>query len=391
MPPVVYILGLAIFAQGTSELMIAGLLPQIAGGLHVSIPKAGLLISGFAVGMIIGAPSLTIATRRLPRRPVLLAFIAAFVAMHVIGALAPDYTVLLVSRMAAAFVYAGFWSVASASIVGLVPPDALGRALSVVVGGLTVATVIGLPAGTFLGERLGWRAAFWAVAVLSALTMPAIYLTTRSIGTGRPDIDLRAELRAMRSRPLLLAYLTTALATGALLVTYSYLSPLLTGVTHIGAGWVPGVLLLYGAGGFAGVTLGGRIADRRPDALLVTGLVGVVGVSVALALLAGSWEAMATVVFLLGAFGFGTNPALNTRVFARAGEARVLASGTNTSAFNVGIAVGPWLGGLAIGAGAGYRVLGWIGAALAVCAIATTVSTSPAGERPRGRWWRPWR
>jgi MFS transporter, DHA1 family, chloramphenicol resistance protein len=372
MPVVVYILGLAIFAQGTSELMIAGLLPQISGGLNVSIPTAGLLISGFAVGMIIGAPSLTIATRRLPRRPVLLAFLTVFVIMHVIGALAPDYLVLLVSRMAAAFVYAGFWAVASASIIDLVPPDARGRAMSVVVGGLTVATVLGLPAGTFLGERLGWRAAFWAVAGLSALTMPAIYLTTRSMVSAGPDIDLRAELRAMRSPPLLRAYLTTALATGALLVTYSYLAPLLTHVTHVGAGWVPGVLLLYGAGGFAGVTFGGRIADRHPEELLVAGLIGVIAVSVVLALFTRSWVAMITVVFLLGMFGFGTNPALNTRVFAAAGEARMLAAGTNTSAFNVGIAVGPWLGGLAIGAGAGYAVLGWIGAALALCAIATT-------------------
>jgi DHA1 family chloramphenicol resistance protein-like MFS transporter len=373
MPVVVYILGLAIFAQGTSELMIAGLLPQIATGLDVSIPSAGLLISGFALGMIVGAPSLTIATRRMHRRGVLLTFLAVFIVLHVIGALAPDYTVLLVSRMAAAFVYAGFWAVASASIIDLVPPDARGRALSVVVGGLTVATVVGLPAGTFLGERLGWRASFWAVAVLSALTMPAIYFTTRSMPAADTRIDLRAELRAMGSRPLLLAYLTTALATGALLVTYSYLSPLLTHVTHVGAGWVPGVLLLYGAGGFAGVTFGGRIADRHPDALLVAGLVGVIAVSVVLALFTGSWVAMITVVFLLGLFGFGTNPALNTRMFAVAGDARLLAAGTNTSAFNVGIAVGPWLGGLAIGAGAGYGALGWIGAALAGCAIATTV------------------
>jgi MFS transporter, DHA1 family, chloramphenicol resistance protein len=303
---------------------------------------------------------------------VLLGFLTVFVIMHVIGALAPDYLVLLVSRMAAAFVYAGFWAVASASIIDLVPPDARGRAMSVVVGGLTVATVLGLPAGTFLGERLGWRAAFWAVAGLSALTMPAIYLTTRSMVSAGPDIDLRAELRAMRSPPLLRAYLTTALATGALLVTYSYLAPLLTHVTHVGAGWVPGVLLLYGAGGFAGVTFGGRIADRHPEELLVAGLIGVIAVSVVLALFTRSWVAMITVVFLLGMFGFGTNPALNTRVFAAAGEARMLAAGTNTSAFNVGIAVGPWLGGLAIGAGAGYAVLGWIGAALALCAIATT-------------------
>lgn len=382
MPVVVYVLGLAIFAQGTSELMIAGLLPQIAGGLHVSIPTAGLLISGFAIGMIIGAPTLTILTRRLPRRGVLLVFLAVFVAMHVAGALAPDYAVLLVSRMVAAFVYAGFWAVASVTVVDLVPADARGRAMSVIVGGLTIATVAGLPAGTFLGERLGWRAAFWAVAAMSALTMPAIWVAVRPGRSEDADIEVRSQLRAMLNRPLLLAYLTTALATGAVLVTFSYLAPLLTDVTHIRDGWIPAVLVLYGAGGLIGITVGGRIADRRPATAIVAGMAGVVGVSVILALFTRSPSAMIPVVFLLGAFGFGVNPALNTRAFAAAGDARALAAGTNTSAFNVGITVGPWLGGLAIGAGAGYQVLGWIGAGLALCAIASVVlSIQPAMRR----------
>ena len=408
MPLAVYVLGLAIFAQGTSELMIAGLLPQIAGGLHVSIPTAGLLISGFAIGMIIGAPALTIATRRLPRRTALLMFLVAFTIMHVVGALAPDYAVLLVSRMVAAFVYAGFWAVATVSVIDMVPANVRGRAMSVVVGGLTIATVAGLPAGTFLGERLGWRSAFWAVAALSALTMPAVFAVLSSRRTSpdrparlantdrptvRPDLEtaelgLRAELRAMLSTRLLLAYLTTALATGAVLVTFSYLTPLLTSTTGIASGWIPAILVLYGAGAIAGITIGGRFADANARASLYAGLGGVIVVSVLIAMFARSEGVMIGCVFLLGAFGFGVNPALNTRAFSAAGQARALAAGTNTSAFNIGITVGPWLGGLAIGAGLGYQWTGWIGAALAAAGIASValpdvIATGPDRRRTR--------
>ncbi|MEU7898644.1 Cmx/CmrA family chloramphenicol efflux MFS transporter [Nonomuraea sp. NPDC049152] len=382
MPLAVYILGLAIFAQGTSELMIAGLLQDIATDLGASVPDAGLLISAFAMGMLVGAPVLAVVTLRWPRRTALLAFLALFAVTHVVGALAPGFGVLFATRVVGAFVYAGFWAVAAITAVGLVPAGARGKAMGVVAGGLTLATIFGLPAGTLIGQHFGWRAAFWAVSVLSVLAMAGVAATVpagRTHGEGTPV--LRRELRAMASPRLWLAYGTTALSTGALLVVFGYLAPLLTGTTGLPPAWVPAVLALYGVGAFIGITIGGRTADAHPFATLLVGLAGLLVSAVALALTAESPVAAIALSFLLGAFGFGTNPALNTRVFALAEDAPTLAASTNFSAFNVGITVGPWLGGLAIEAGWGYPSVAWIGALLAVAATAT-VAVAAAKQRP---------
>ncbi|SEG32768.1 MFS transporter, DHA1 family, chloramphenicol resistance protein [Nonomuraea solani] len=370
MPLAVYILGLSIFAQGTSELMLAGFLPEMATDLGVSVPEAGLLISAFAIGMLVGAPVLAALTLRLPRRTVLLAFMAIFALSHVAGALTSSYGMLFATRVVGAFVYAGFWAVAAGTAIGLVPANARAKAMSVLAGGLTVATIIGLSLGTVIGQHLGWRAAFWAVAGLSALAGVGVLLT---IPGGRPEAGavprVSAELRAMVNPRLWLAYGTTALTTGALLSSFSYLSALLVGTTGLDSAWVPAVLALYGAGALIGITIGGRIADARPFTVLFTGVTGLILTSAALA--ASAPVALLTVplVFLLGAFGFGTNPALNARPFALARNAPTLAAALNVSSFNVGITAGPWLGGLAIAGGLGYPSVAWIGAAIGVAAL----------------------
>jgi DHA1 family chloramphenicol resistance protein-like MFS transporter len=374
MPIAVYVLGLAIFAQGTSELMLAGLLPELATDLHVSIPDAGLLISAFAVGMLVGAPVLAVVTLRWPRRTALLVFLAIFALSHVAGALTPNYEVLLATRVIGAFVYAGFWAVAAVTAIGLVPVTSRAKAMSVVTGGLTIATIVGLPAGTVIGQHLGWRSAFWAVAALSTLAMGGVVAT---IPSGRPDPEsvprLSSEVRAMANPRLWLSYCTTALVTGAILVIFSYLAPLLTETTGLPPDAVPGVLALYGVGSLIGIILGGRTADATPFRTLSVGITGVTAFSAVLAL----WTTVPVVaigaIFLLGGFGFGTNPALNARVFSLADRAPTLATAINFSSFNVGITVGPWLGGLAINAGSGYRTLGWIAVALGVVALGTVV------------------
>lgn len=380
LPLPVYVLGFAIFAQGTSELMLAGLLPAISRSLHVSIPSAGLLISGFAVGMLIGAPALAMLSRRRQHRRALLCFLAVFALMHAAGALAPSYAVLLVTRFAGAFVYAGFWAVGAATAVELVPEQARGRAMGVVAGGLTVATVIGLPAGTLVGQHLGWRAAFWAVAALTVIAAAGVIATIprRTSPTQRtaPQAPraLRAELRALADRRLGAAYVTTALATAALIATFSYLSPLLTHTTGLAPRWVPFVLALYGVGALGGITLGGRVADRRPAATLYAGIAGLVVTSVAIALV--SQDAALTVVLVaaLGFAGFVTNPTLNSYPFKLTSAGTTLVAAFNVSAFNVGITLGPWLGGLAIDHRLGYPAVAWIGAALAAAAIITAVA-----------------
>ncbi|MEV6226013.1 Cmx/CmrA family chloramphenicol efflux MFS transporter [Nocardia fluminea] len=382
MPTAVYILGLSIFAQGTSELMLAGLLPDLATDLGVSIPRAGLLISAFALGMLIGAPVLAVMTLRWPRRDALMAFLAIFVAAHVVGALSGDYRVIFATRVVSAFVYAGFWALAAATAVSSVAPQLRGRAMSVVAGGLTIATIIGVPAGTVIGQHWGWRAAFWAVAGLSALS--AIGVLTKIPG-GRPATVplLRGELRVMANARLWVSYGATALSTGSAFVTFAYLGAMLTDTTGISPTWVPAVLGLYGVGGLLGITVGGRFADAHPFRTLYVGATGMTVIAAAIAVTAHSPAPVIALVLLLGAFGFATNPALNTRVFTLADGAPTLAAATNYSAFNVGITVGPWLGGLAIGAGLGFTSVGWIGAALGLAMLATVGLSHRLEREPR--------
>ncbi|PXX62366.1 DHA1 family chloramphenicol resistance protein-like MFS transporter [Nocardia tenerifensis] len=370
MPFAVYILGLSIFAQGTSELMLSGLLTELSTDLGVTIPQAGLLISAFALGMLVGAPVLAVATLRLPRRSALLAFLAVFVAAHVVGALTSDYWVLFGTRVVGAFVYAGFWSVAATTAIGLVPANARGKAMSIVAGGLTVATVVGLPAGTVIGQHLGWRAAFWTVAIMSALAMLGV-LAKIPAGRSATQPDLRKELRGMVNPRLWLSYSTTALATAALLVSFAYLGALLSTTTDLADGWIPIVLVVYGVGSFLGIVVGGRTADAHPIRTLYVGITGLIVTSVLLALTAEYPVPVVALTFLLGAFGFGTNPTLNSRVFNLAPESPTLAPAFNVSSFNIGITVGPWLGGLAIGAGLGYASVAWIGATIGLAALST--------------------
>ncbi|MFI0419470.1 Cmx/CmrA family chloramphenicol efflux MFS transporter [Spongiactinospora sp. 9N601] len=382
MPLAIYILGLAIFAQGTSELMLAGLLPGMAADLGVSVPDVGLLISAFAVGMLVGAPVLAVVTLRRPRRTALLAFLGVFAVSHVAGALTTDYTVLLVSRAVGAFVYAGFWAVSAVAVIGMVPANARGRALGVVTSGLTVATVIGLPAGTLIGQHLGWQGAFWAVAAMSALSMIGVAAT---IPGGRPPAAkaprLGPELRAMANLRLWVAYGTTSLVLASLMVTFSYLAPFLTETAGLSEEWVPAVLGLYGVGAFIGITLGGRATDARPFTVLFTGAAGMIVASAGLAVFADQAVPVIILSLLLGAFGFGINPALSARVFTLAGAAPTLAAGGNVSSFNLGITVGPWLGGLAIAAGLGYPSVPWIGVALGAGALVLIAVSATLARR----------
>ncbi|MFH8369725.1 Cmx/CmrA family chloramphenicol efflux MFS transporter [Streptomyces sp. NPDC018031] len=371
MPLAVYVLALGIFTQGTSEFMLSGLLPGIAADLDVSIPDAGLLISAFAIGMVVGAPLLAIATLRWPRRTALVALQAVFVAGHVVGALAPGYPVLFATRVVSALAYAGFWGVAVATAVAAVPAAAKSRAVALVAGGLTLATIVGVPAGTVLSQFSGWRAAFWAVA---AATTVSLVCTLIAVPGGRdaaePVRSVRAELRGMARPRLWLSYAITAFAFGAVIVTFSYLASLLTEVTGLAEGWVPAVLALFGVGGMAGLLLGGRTAREHALATLGWGLGGLAVASALLAVVAHAVVPVLVLVLLLGLAGYVTNPALQSRVFTLAPDAPTLVGATNTAAFNVGNTLAPMLGGLAIDAGYGYASVAWVGAGLAALGCA---------------------
>ncbi|MET9049736.1 MFS transporter [Streptomyces bacillaris] len=414
MPFAVYVLGLAVFAQGTSEFMLSGLVSSIATDLDVSLSAAGLLTSAFAAGMVLGAPLMALFSRTWPRRRALLLFLAVFIAVHVVGALTPSYGVLLAARFVGALANAGFWAVALAAAVSMVPDGLRGRATAVVVGGVTIACVVGVPAGAVLGERWGWRAAFWAVAVVS---LPALWAITRSIPGGIPDgrgrgtasagqvpgrapastpaptsapeptsapapTSVRDELRLLAAPHLRPTLLTMALVQGATFCAFSYLEPLLTRTTGLTTTWVPLALALFGAGAFLGVGAAGRYAERRPTAFIAYGMAALALGWSALALTAGRPVAALALIPLLGMLAFGTGTALITRVLGLAGRSSTLAGAFGTSAFNLGAAVGPWAGGLALEAGGGYRAPVWVSAALMALALLTE------GARTVWRVWR---
>lgn len=370
MPLAVYILGLSVFALGTSEFMLSGLLPPIADDMNVSIPQAGLLISAFAIGMVVGAPLLAVATLRLPRRTTLIALISVFGLGQIAGALAPTYEVLFASRVVSALACAGFWAVGAAVAIAMVPVNQRARAMAVMIGGLSVANVLGVPLGAFLGEHLGWRSAFWAVGAASAVALVGVVTRIPHIPLPEKKPELKRELTIYRDRQVWLAIVITALAAGGVFCAFSYLAPLLTDVAGLGSGWVPWILGLFGAGALIGTMIGGRVADAHLFGVLLSGITASTVFLVALALFASSQVTVVALSFLLGLSAFFTAPALNARMFNVAGAAPTLAGATTTAAFNLGNTSGPWLGGTVIDLDFGFASTAWAGAAMTALALA---------------------
>ncbi|MBB5790006.1 Cmx/CmrA family chloramphenicol efflux MFS transporter [Jiangella mangrovi] len=381
MPAVVYLLALAVFAQGTSEFMLAGLVPQIAAGLSVSVPAAGSLTSAYAVGMVVGAPAMALLSRRWSPRAALLAFLTAFLLAHVVAATTGSYAVLVGTRIVAALANAGFLAVALSTTAAIAGPRATGRATSVLLGGVTVACIAGVPGGALLGQSWGWRAPFWAVALAC---VPALLAIVRAVPRAtadhrstEPTASARAELAVLRRPRLRLVLLLGALVNGATFGAFTYLAPVVTDVAGLGKGWVPPVLALFGLGAFAGVTAGGRLADRpglrRTLGLLTTALLAG---WVLLALLAHVAAVVVAGAGVQGTLSFAVGSALIARSLAAAGDrAPRLAGAYATAAMNMGAAAGPWLAGAAIAAGAGYRSPLWVSAALVAAAAVVTLSS----------------
>ncbi|UKY53788.1 Cmx/CmrA family chloramphenicol efflux MFS transporter [Streptomyces inhibens] len=385
MPFFLYLLGLAVFAQGTSEFMLSGLLPDIAADLQISLSAAGSLTSAFAVGMIVGAPLMAILSLRWSRRGALLTFLVTFLLVHIVGAVTTDYGVLLATRVIAALANAGFLAVALTTATAAVPPNAKGRATSVLLGGTTMACIAGVPAGALLGELWGWRSAFWAVALVSVPAVVAIVWSVpagggRDSAAGEPSA--RGELRALRSPRLVVTLLLGALVNGATFCTFTYLAPLVTDVAGIGTSWVPAVLALFGLGSFVGVGVGGRLADTRPVPLLVAGGVALLIGWAVLALTAGSPAATVVLVLVQGTLSFAVGSTLIAQALYAATGAPTLAGGFATAALNVGAAIGPWWGGAALGMGFGYRGPVWVSVLMVALALATG---GVAGAVPRRR------
>ncbi|MFB7597475.1 Cmx/CmrA family chloramphenicol efflux MFS transporter [Streptomyces sp. NPDC056160] len=373
MPLALYLLAMAVFAMGTSEFMLAGLLPDIASDLDVPVGTAGALTSAFAVGMVVGAPLMAVLARNRSGRAGLLMFVLVFSAAHAVGATTTSFPVLCATRVVAAFANAGFLAVAVTTAGTLVGPGRKGRALAVLLSGTTVATVAGVPGGSVLGTLLGWRATFWAVA---ALCLPAALGILKGLparpagphaGGGRPELS--SELAQLRSPRLLLVLLLAAVVNAATFAGFTFLAPVVTGTAGLGALWVPVVLVLFGAGSFVGVTVAGRLSDRRPGAVVAVGGPALAVGWPVLAVSAGEPVALLVLVFLLGALSFALGGTLITRALYEAPQAPTMAGAYATAALNVGAPAGPLIAAGTLGTAAGDLGPLWTSGALVVAAL----------------------
>ncbi|MEV6171857.1 Cmx/CmrA family chloramphenicol efflux MFS transporter [Streptomyces sp. NPDC051954] len=343
MPLPLYLLAMAVFAMGTSEFMLAGLLPDIAADLDVTVGTAGMLTSAFAIGMIVGAPLMAGLARNRPGRSSLLGFVVVFSVAHAVGAATSTFPVLFATRVVAALANAGFLAVALTTAGTLVPPDKKGRALAVLLSGTTMATIAGVPGGSVLGTLLGWRATFWAVAVLC---LPAAIAILKGIpaqpareATSGPA--MRSELAELKRPRLLLVMLIGALVNAATFASFTFLAPVVTDIAGLDELWISVALVLFGVGSFAGVTVAGRMSDQHPGTVVAVGGPLLLLGWLALASLADKPVALLTLVFVQGALSFAVGSTLITRVLYEAAGAPSMAGSYATAALNVGAAVGP--------------------------------------------------
>jgi MFS transporter, DHA1 family, chloramphenicol resistance protein len=368
LPLGVYLLAFSLFAMGSAEFLLAGVLPAIADDLQITLSSAGALISAFAIGVVIGGPPLAIMTLRWPRRTTLVTTQVLFAASVTAGCLTDNYAVLLATRVLCGLAYAGYWAVAAVTAISLVTPDRTARASGVVVSGLSLAMIAGGPAGALLSYFTGWRGGFWAVAALTVTGALSVLLALPATSADK-EPSVRRELRTMKQPQLWVVYAVTLLSTAAYMISFNYLAAFLTEITGIPGIWVPAILTLFGVGAFIGLSIGGRISDRRPTHALLTGAIGILVSSVLLTVLARHALAVVPLVLLLGIAGFVLNPAIYGRVFTIASQAPTLAGATTVSAFQLGISLVPALAGAALNAGAGITSVTWIGAGLAAATM----------------------
>lgn len=380
MPVGLIALALGGFGIGLTEFGIVGLLPEVAGDFHVSESVAGYLVSGYALSVAVGALGLTALLSRFDRKKVLVALMVLFIVGNAVSALAPDYGVLMVGRVVAALCHGAFFSVGAVVAADMVAENKRGSAIALMFGGLTAANVLGVPLGTFLGQQAGWRATFWAVTAIGVITLIGVQLLVPS-STVATRVDLRRELAVFRRGQVWVSLALSVLAFGGVIGGYTYIAFMLTKVTGFGSGTVPWLLVLFGAGTFLGNYVGGRAADRSVDTTLISLMAALTVVLGVFALSAHSKAATVVMLPAMGAVGLAAAPGLQVRTMAHAGDAPSLASGANIAAFNVGNALGAWLGGLALAAGYGYVSPLWVGAALALTGLAVVVGGTVAGHR----------
>ncbi|WP_203181445.1 MFS transporter [Streptomyces pratensis] len=394
MPLALLALAIGAFGIGTTEFVIMGLLPDVAADFQVSIPAAGFLVTGYALGVVLGAPLMTILGTRVTRKRMLMLLIGLFIVGNVVSALAPVFGVMLAGRVIASLAHGAFFGIGSVVAADLVAPEKKAGAIAMMFTGLTVANVVGVPMGTYVGQNFGWRVTFFVVAGLGVLGL----LGVAKLVPEQPRLQgvrIRHELAAFRNVQVLLAMAMTVLGFGGVFAAITYITPMMTETAGFATSSVTWLLVLFGLGMVAGNLLGGRFADRRLMPMLYVSLGALAAVLALFTLTAHNKIAAAVTIFFIGALGFATVPPLQKRVLDQAAGAPTLASAVNIGAFNLGNALSAWLGGIVIAAGFGYTAPNWVGAVLAASALLlavlsgaierrTVTSGRPAAVQPPG-------
>jgi len=367
-----FALAVAAFGIGTTEFVIMGLLPDVARDLGVTIPAAGMLVTGYALGVTIGAPIVAIATANMPRRTALLSLIGLFIIGNVLCALSPNYAVLMLARVVTAFCHGAFFGIGSVVAAGLVPPNRRAQAIALMFAGLTLANVLGVPFGTALGQQLGWRSTFWAVTVIGVLAALALALwLPKKIEMQKTS--LLQEFAVLKDRQVVMVLAISALASASLFSVFTYITPILEDVTGLTPHAVTLVLLVFGLGLTVGSALGGKLADWRLLPSLIGFLVALALILTVFTLTMRTPLPAVVTIFVWGVLAFAIVPPLQVLVVERASAAPNLASTLNQGAFNLGNAGGAWFGGMAIGAGFQLTTLPYVGVVLVVLALGLTL------------------
>lgn len=368
MPLALLALTLGAFAIGTTEFIVVGLLPGVANSYSVSIPTAGWLVTGYALGVLVGAPVMTGLGTRVSRKRMLSISLLLLIAGNALSAAAPTFDLMLTGRIIASLAHGAFFGIGAVVAGSLVAPDRRAGAIAMMFTGLTVATVVGVPLSTLLGQHFGWRLAFALVAVVGALAFSGVLALVPDRPAPR-DARFTRELAVLRNPQVLLAMAMTVLGFGGVFAAITYLAPMMTEVTGFAETSVTWIMVLFGLGFLIGNLVGGRYADRHLLPMLYITLAALAVVLALFTLTAHNKVAAAITVVLIGALGFATVPPLQKRVLDQAASAPTLASALNIGAFNLGNALAAWLGGSVIAAGFGYTGPSWVGVVLATSAL----------------------
>jgi len=382
-PLVVYVLAVGTFTMLTTEFIVAGILTQLAADLEVSVSQAGLLITVFAAGMVIGAPLMALLTLRLPQRLTLILALAVFAAGHVVVAMGTSLQLLLVARFITALATGAFWAIAGVVAATSAGPGMASRALGIINAGGMLATVLGVPLGAFASQYFGWRGSFWGLAALAVISA---FLIARHVPHNlaqHSNVSIRRELAGLRSARLWLTLAACATTTGGVLAAYSYISPLLIDGTGFSQSAIPMVLIGFGVGSLIGSLIGGRLGDAHPHMLTIIAPAASTLILLTICMLSDLQLPMIVLIALLGFFGLGANPILASLALAYGKNAPTLASSLTVAGFNAGTVVASWAGGKALESSLGSTGPVLLGASVAVLTLIPVGALSVLAKRSK--------